>query len=218
MAGMKWRREVHLPMALEERVREIARIEEVLVADLLLDLIERGIEHFDAESAEIAAERGAMKPAPLDVMTQADEAAADAWARLELQAGLRERVEPGTVQMGLQAFVKDFLSAGDDEDLEGDDAPGENDDDEIIRVGAEPDEELAAMIPSKPLVRLKVGHPENEDRYVDAIDGLYFSDRYLVLAEVEDIEHYVVMNLRTGQVLRGMFHLGRFERVPAGEI
>lgn len=51
---------------------------------------------------------------------------------------------------------------------------------------------------------------ENKKKYVKQIKGLNFEDVYCVVGEVADINHYVVMNLRTGKVLNGMFHLTRF--------
>lgn len=205
MTEMKWRREILLPMALEEQVRRIAALEEVLVADAIIDLIQRGLDDYLAEGDRMAAEQRildaereedaaeAATPKPVDVMAEADQAAADAWARAEL---------------GLQKLMHETPDPDDADDLV----------DDIIRVGDERDPEFEAMIPSKPLVRLKRGHYENQDVYMKGIKGLNWDDRYIVLAEVETIDHYVVMNLSTGKILRGMFHLDRFERVPVDEI
>jgi hypothetical protein len=77
------------------------------------------------------------------------------------------------------------------------------------------------LVPDHPRLkpyRLRQGYIENQPEYMKDIPGLNFKDRYLILGEVGEIHHYIMMNMSTGQVLPGMFHLERFEEVPEDEI
>lgn len=66
-------------------------------------------------------------------------------------------------------------------------------------------------------VRLVAGHPENQQAYLDE-QGLALDDHCAVLGEWGDTKHYLIMNVTRGTVLRGIFHLDRFEEIPDDEL
>ena len=76
---------------------------------------------------------------------------------------------------------------------------------------------MTNSIPSLRVVRLKVQSPENEPQYLTDT-GLKFNELYVVLGEISKINHYLILNYRTGHILPGMFHLSRFEEVPDDDL
>lgn len=61
-------------------------------------------------------------------------------------------------------------------------------------------------------------------RYIDELKGnpipigYNLKDLYIVLGEVADIKHYIILNMTTGQILPGIFHLEHFEEVNRDDI
>ncbi len=49
-------------------------------------------------------------------------------------------------------------------------------------------------------------------------EGINLNDRYVVIGEVEKIDHFIMLNMVTGTVLPGMYHLDNFIRVPEEDI
>jgi hypothetical protein len=41
---------------------------------------------------------------------------------------------------------------------------------------------------------------------------------YVVLGEVSNIDHYILLDLETGRIVPGMWHLNRFEDIPHDDI
>ena len=55
---------------------------------------------------------------------------------------------------------------------------------------------------------------ENIDLFLSDVNYiLNHNDHYIVLGEVGDTKHYIVLNMTTGQIVPGMVHLGRFEEI-----
>jgi hypothetical protein len=77
---------------------------------------------------------------------------------------------------------------------------------------------LGAGVPRLKAVRLLAGEPENAAAFLAEVPGLNSADRYAVLGEVGASGHYVILNLSSGQILPGVFHLDRFEEIPDDDL
>jgi hypothetical protein len=80
------------------------------------------------------------------------------------------------------------------------------------------DRRLRKGVPRLKVLRLLPKDRENEQSFVDAIPGLNFRDHYAVLGEAGATGHYIMLNQTTGQILPGIFHLSRFQKVPVDEL
>lgn len=67
-----------------------------------------------------------------------------------------------------------------------------------------------------PVVRLNKASPENQN--LDWLDGLAFDRNYAILGEVGSIDHYIILDISTGNIMPGMWHKERFELVPEEEL
>lgn len=70
------------------------------------------------------------------------------------------------------------------------------------------------QIPSLRPIRLRKDDPINTSH---PLPGMNFDDLFLILGEVANINHYIILNYGSGQVMPGMYDIDRFEWVPEGE-
>ena len=55
--------------------------------------------------------------------------------------------------------------------------------------------------------------------YSDILPESYnLKDKYVILGEVEKINHYLVLNISRGELLTGAWHLSDFERISEEDI
>ncbi len=80
---------------------------------------------------------------------------------------------------------------------------------------------IAKDFQTQQLLLLKANkiHIENliKDKYELPV-GYNLDNRYVILGEVETTNHYIMLNITTGKVLPGTFHLEDFEYVPEEDI
>jgi hypothetical protein len=66
-------------------------------------------------------------------------------------------------------------------------------------------------------VKLKHDYYENADEYLKSA-GLVMNNPYAILGEYGNSDHYIILDVRTGTILRGYFHLDRFEDIPEEDL
>ncbi len=49
-------------------------------------------------------------------------------------------------------------------------------------------------------------------------EGYNLNDRYVIIGEVKAIDHFVFLNITTGRVLPGVFHLDDFDEILEEDI
>jgi hypothetical protein len=74
----------------------------------------------------------------------------------------------------------------------------------------------------QPLIKLKAvrlipNHPENAGYYLST-QGLSLTSHYAVLGEWADTGHYLILDVKTGTILPGIFHLDRFEEIQEDDL
>ena len=65
-------------------------------------------------------------------------------------------------------------------------------------------------------VKLKPNHYENTN-WLEGT-GLVMDHHYAVLGEYGDSGHYIILDVNTGTVMRGYFHIDGFEEIPEDEL
>jgi hypothetical protein len=70
-------------------------------------------------------------------------------------------------------------------------------------------------------LRLIPDHYENQSEYLSSKsykDTMNLKDHYVLLGEVANTDHYILLNISTGCIVPGMLHLDRFEEIPEDDL
>lgn len=72
------------------------------------------------------------------------------------------------------------------------------------------------IVPQR-LAAVRIKDPANNESFARA-NKLFTSRTYVVLGEVANTDHVILLDLRTGNVVPGLMDLAYFEMIPDGEL